>query len=205
MSPSKLKLGGARTRREQALLTLLAVFVVLAFGAVVLARLAGDDEDIDASPRPTRPAVTSPTASPQATASPTAPPVLPPTTIENFEGRDPFQPLVVPPPPPAGSGDGVGSGTGTSGGATGDGGGGGDGGGSGDGSASTRDRVTLHEVFRQNGELMARVGVNDTEYVVGEGDAFADSYRVIDLTADCGTFARGDERFELCTGEDVLK
>jgi len=68
-------------------------------------------------------------------------------------------------------------------------------------------RVALLDVLRRNGRLVAQVRVGDTVYTAGEGDVFADNYRVlsIDETNECGRFIFGDEQFRLCRGEETLK
>ena len=68
-------------------------------------------------------------------------------------------------------------------------------------------RVALLDILRRNGRLVAQVRVGDTVYTAGEGDVFADNYRVlsIDETNECGRFIFGDEQFRLCRGEETLK
>jgi hypothetical protein len=70
------------------------------------------------------------------------------------------------------------------------------------------DRVMLLEVFRdQSDRVVARVRVNDTSYQVGAGDDFDRSYRVVslDIVRRCGSFLFGDERFDMCEGDEVRK
>ena len=83
-------------------------------------------------------------------------------------------------------------------------------GGSSGGSANEprrQQRVALLDVLRRQGRLVAQVRVNDTVYTVGEGEVFADNYRVlsIDEANECGRFIFGDEQFRLCRGEETLK
>lgn len=123
-------------------------------------------------------------ASPTARASPV------PETFDSFEGKDPFKPLVAgpggtPAPSPGGSPS-PGASPGPEGGPSGQ-------------------RVTLLEIFTRDGVRYATVDVNGKSYTVKEGDTFAGNYRVLDLTARCGTFVFGDERFTLCVGQEVLK
>ena len=68
-------------------------------------------------------------------------------------------------------------------------------------------RVALLDVLRRQGRVVAQVRVNDTVYTVGEGEVFAENYRVlsIDETNECGRFIFGDEQFRLCRGEETLK
>ncbi len=68
-------------------------------------------------------------------------------------------------------------------------------------------RVALLDVLRRDGRLVVQVRVGDTVYTAGEGDVFADNYRVlsIDEPNECGRFIFGDEQFRLCRGEETLK
>lgn len=177
--------------REKALLLLLGIVAVLAVAFMLLVNLGGDDEDQ---------ALPTITPTPRPTATETAEPDgVPPITPDGFEGRDPFQPLVV-------VGDGGGNG-------------GVDGNGNGnggptpaptstarpsDGDGETR-TVTLLDIFTQDGELMATVSVDGQEFTVTEGETFADNFRLIELTEECGTFVFGDEQFTLCIGQEVRK
>lgn len=116
---------------------------------------------------------------PAPSASPSPASTLPPVTGEAFEGRDPFEPLVgaSPAPSPGPSG----------------------------GPAGTARRVSLVDVFTQDGARKATVEVDGTEYTVSEGETFASNYRLLTLTNRCGTFVFGDERFTLCIGQEVRK
>lgn len=70
----------------------------------------------------------------------------------------------------------------------------------------TGQRVALLDVFADGGRLAANVRVNDTVYErLHAGDVFATSFRVVSLDGQCGTFLYGDDRFRLCTGDEVLK
>lgn len=77
------------------------------------------------------------------------------------------------------------------------------------GSTSPRrsDRVTLLDVFAEQGRVVANVRVNDTVHKVAVGETFATSYKVLSLSQadDCGRFAFGDDTFRLCRGEQTLK
>lgn len=153
----------------------------------------------------------------------------PSESFEVFSTKNPFTPLINPPSgggtsgarPPA-SGGSTGGTTVTTRGSAGGGttqttirGGGGGAttttpGGSSGGSANEprrEQRVALLDVLRRDGRLVAQVRVNDTVYTVGEGDVFADNYRVlsIDEPNECGRFIFGDEQFRLCRGEETLK
>lgn len=169
--------------RERMVIVALASIIVLALLYVLFLSGGGDNiEGFKGGPTPTA------TPSPRATT--TATPV--PETFEVFEGKDPFRPLIAPTqgggtPAPQPTGD------------------------PGDGSPQPSaeptpgQRVELIEIFLRDGTRFATVEVNGTSYTVKEGDTFADNYRVLDLTAQCGTFVFGDERFTLCVGQEVLK
>jgi hypothetical protein len=125
--------------------------------------------------------------------TPTVGSTTPPETGQAFEGKDPFQPLVVaiapgpsgsPTPQPSGSVTGVNPG------------------GGGTTSATT---VTLLDVRKVGGKLVATVEVDGKDYNVSVGQTFATNFRVISLSSSCGTFVFGDERFSLCIGQQVNK
>lgn len=163
---------------RQRLLLIIGVVVVLFAGIYFLfLRDTGGPEPF-----------TAPTPGPRSTRAPRATPTPSPTgapeVFDGFGGKDPFQPLV---------GDG-GGGTptaqpspGPTGGPTGG------------------QRVELLDIYTQSGTRYATVEVNQQQYTVKAGDTFAGSYRVLSLTASCGTFSFGDERFTLCVGQEVLK
>ena len=65
--------------------------------------------------------------------------------------------------------------------------------------------VTLLEIRDVDGTLRATVQVNGVTYDVGEGDTFAGNFMVVSLDTDCGVFLYGDNAFELCVGETILK
>ena len=123
-------------------------------------------------------------------ATPTASPKAVPQTFEVFEGKDPFQPLIVPSsaPSPQPSGSPTASPTPGP-----------------DGGPNGSQRVSLLDISTRNGTRFATVEVDGKDYDVKKGDTFAGSYRVLDLTASCGTFVFGDERFTLCVGQEVIK
>ena len=186
--------GGGRWQRlqprERALIIIVGLIALLAI-VYLLFLSGGGEEEIEGFPTtPTRPTTTA-----RPTVVPTASPTAVPESFEVFEGKDPFRPLVTAPvgdggtpapgePAPGGT---PGSSGGSSGGAT-------------DGQ-----RVTLVDISGSGGSRTATVEVDSTEYTVQEGDTFAGSYRVKDLTSDCGTFVFGDESFTLCVGQEVLK
>jgi hypothetical protein len=67
-------------------------------------------------------------------------------------------------------------------------------------------RVALVNVYTKNGKTVADVRVNDTVYTaLAPGQTFASNFKVVSLQGQCGTFLFGDERFQLCEGEEVLK
>jgi hypothetical protein len=49
------------------------------------------------------------------------------------------------------------------------------------------------------------VTINGEGYTVTQGETFARSFRVLDITGDCATFLFGDNRFTLCAGEEIRK
>jgi hypothetical protein len=49
------------------------------------------------------------------------------------------------------------------------------------------------------------VTVNGRSYDVAEGETFAQRFRLLDLTGECGTFLFGDSRFVLCEGDEIRK
>jgi hypothetical protein len=173
-------------RREKTLAAVLGGLVLL---AVVFLLLSGGGGAIEGV---TSPPVTRTSPSPSVTSS------TPPLTGQAFEGKDPFQPLVVavpagsggspspggtPAPTPTGSITGVNGGNNSS-------------------SAVT---VTLIDIRKQGGKLVATVDVNGKDYNASEGQTFASDFRVLSLSSSCGTFVFGDERFSLCIGQQVNK
>lgn len=145
------------------------------------------------------------------TTRPAATPPAPSASFETFMGKNPFEPLVA----PAGTGGTTPGGTTatTSGGGT-TGGGttattvAGGGGVSGGAATAPRrsQRVALLNVYTKNGKTVADVRVNDTVYTaLAPGQTFASNFQVVSLQGQCGTFLFGDERFQLCEGQEVLK
>lgn len=170
--------------RERALIILFGIIAILA--VVYLVFLSGGGEEPEAFPTPRGTSTPRTTATP--TVAPTSSPTGPPETIDFFEGKDPFRPLVT-----AGGGIGgtptPGASPGPSGGPTG----------------GDAQRVTLVSISGSGANRIATVIVDGQEYEVSEGETFAGSYRVKSLTADCGTFVFGDEQFTLCEGQEVFK
>jgi hypothetical protein len=166
--------------RERALAIVLSILVVLALLFLLLNGGSGTIPPVSSGP------VVNP--SPSANAVTTAPP----ETGQVFEGKDPFQPVVVavapapsgsPAPAPSGSVTGV----------------------NGGGSTNPAMTVTLLDIRKQGGKLVATVEVNGKDYNVSAGQTFATNFRVISLSSSCGTFVFGDERFSLCIGQQVNK
>jgi hypothetical protein len=178
-------------KRERTLAVVLAGLVILAVLFLLLSGGGGGGIEGVNSPPVVR---TSPT--------PTVATTAPPETGQAFEGKDPFQPLVV--AAPAGSTTGgittgttgstptpapTGSITGVNGG----------------GSVEPAMTVTLVDIRKASGKLVATVDVNGTDYNASVGQTFAQNFRVIELSSSCGTFVFGDERFSLCIGQEVRK
>lgn len=70
------------------------------------------------------------------------------------------------------------------------------------------DRVAMLEIFTgQDGSPQARLRVNDTVHEVREGADFAVSYRLldVDVASRCAQLLFGDDRFQLCEGDETLK
>lgn len=67
--------------------------------------------------------------------------------------------------------------------------------------------VALLDVFDDAEGTKAQVRVGSTAYLVGVGDVFAASYKVVslDLATSCGQFLFGDSSFDLCKGQEILK
>lgn len=173
--------------RERAMIVVLIIVAVIALLFMVL--MGGGDDGTE-TPR----AVPRPTFTPSASPEPTEDD-LPPETSDDLGGRDPFQPLVSAEDVSEPGVTPTSTPTGTIGGRDTD----------GDGAPEEPRRVGLLDVFSEDGERMATVDVDGDQYTVREGETFADSFRLLDLTRDCGTFVFGDERFTLCIGQEVNK
>jgi hypothetical protein len=66
--------------------------------------------------------------------------------------------------------------------------------------------VALLDVVTSDTGRSATVRVGSTIYEQARpGDVFATSFKVVSLTDTCGTFLYGDDRFQLCKGQEVLK
>jgi hypothetical protein len=73
------------------------------------------------------------------------------------------------------------------------------------GGGTTTRKVTLVDVLRRSGVRYAKVEVGSTTYQVREGQAFAGSYKAVDIGTSCAEFLSGSTAFTLCEGEAVLK
>lgn len=164
--------------RQRALLVILGILVLLVVVYLLVVRGGGGPEGVTL-----RAPTTSPR--PRSTASPTPSPSGAPEVFEVFEGKDPFEPLVGAPGPTAPPSPGATPPP--------------------TGGPSTGQRVELLDIFTESGVRFALVEVDSQEYKVKAGDTFAGSFRVLSLTARCGNFVFGDERFTLCIGQEVLK
>lgn len=158
-----------------------------------------------------------PLARPRVTTTTVPRSAAPSGSFEVFNTKNPFTPLIN----PAVTGGGGGGTTGTTvpggtGGTTGGTTAGGTtattvaGGGGASGGAATEprrsQRVALLNVYTKNGKTVADVRVNDTVYTaLAPGQTFASNFQVVSLQGNCGTFLFGDERFQLCEGQEVLK
>jgi hypothetical protein len=167
--------------RERALAIILGIIVVLVILFLLLSGGGGGPTTIT-----TPPVVRRPSPTPSATTT------TPPETSQSFEGKDPFQPLVVvaapgssgtPTPTPTGSITGV----------------------NGGGNTNPATTVTLIDINKQGGKLVATVDVDGKDFTAGVGQTFDENFRVISLSSACGTFVFGDERFSLCIGQEVRK
>jgi hypothetical protein len=176
--PARLRNMGPR---ERALTIILGVIILLAIVFLLLSRGGSEPETFTPTPQHR----TAPSPSTQTT--------TPPETGQAFEGKDPFQPLVVVQAAPSGSQQPAptptGSETGVTGGST----------------TTSAETVTLIDIRKQSGVLMATVDVDGKDYTVKEGDTFAGNFKLISLNSSCGTFVFGDERFSLCVGQEVQK
>jgi len=210
----------ATSRRQRILILAVAGLGLASMAATGLVSLstgrlpgAGQAVQITTAPAPTTlppardgraPTTTSPgAAEPGGPETSGAAPADPPPVVAALTAKDPFRPVVASSPGTtgggAGSSDGVqapattvpgaGSGTATT---------------PGGGSTTTR-KVTLLDVLRRSGTRYAKVKVEAKTYQVKEGQAFAGSYKAVDIGTSCAEFLSGGTAFTLCKGEAVLK
>lgn len=65
--------------------------------------------------------------------------------------------------------------------------------------------VRLVDISTAGDASTASITVNGTGYQVAEGETFAESFRVLDLSGTCATLLFGDSRFTLCAGDEIRK
>lgn len=228
------QMSGRSPRATVAIAVGIVVALLLGWFLAVAPLLAGDDSREPAfaqTPTPTATATEPDDAASPPIGEAEEAEQLPIETYEVFLSRDPFEPIR---PEADNGGDGggttgtttttttTGDGDGTT---TGDGDGDdtttgdGDGGTTGDvgpplgdddddgGDSEQVDgrEVVLIDVFEENGQERVVVEVDGTAYEVGEGDEFAENFRVLSIDPPCATFLHGDDAFTLCEGERVLK
>lgn len=69
-----------------------------------------------------------------------------------------------------------------------------------------RQVVRLNDIFAEAGIRLARMHVGPVTFPnLHEGDAFADSFRVVSLSERCGEFDFAGQPFSLCEGEETIK
>jgi len=66
-------------------------------------------------------------------------------------------------------------------------------------------RVVLLEIREEGGLDKAVVTVDGVTHVVGVGEEFADSFKVVSLSDSSGVFLYGDSAFTLSVGQAILK
>jgi hypothetical protein len=195
----------ADSKISKPFLVVAAVGLVLIVGFLAF-RLLGSDGGGDDAASTASTAATGGSGSPAATTTTTTPaePTTPNGSFDVFTTKNPFQPLVV---------ETSTTGTGTTGETT-------------ETSAAPADEtvtppptvpseqapaastpVSVLEVYQEGTVVKARMQVGANSYVVGVGETFATSYKVIslDVATGCGQFQYGDSTFPLCVGEQVLK
>ena len=212
--------------RSLPLLIVLGVVVVTVVVLSAIMLFGSDDEVLEtASPIPTATAV----AGDDDESDDLVGTSVPITTYEVFLSRDPFE-RVVPEQVQqtstdtggttnGGSGAGDGSGTGDGDGSDGDTNGSGDT----DGNSTTPDDqngpacvgqqelvcdgqvVTLIDVTTEAGEAVAVIQVDTTVYEVRRGQTFASNFQVRAIDGSCVSLLYGDDGFQLCRGDTVLK
>ncbi|MGH2706208.1 MAG: hypothetical protein ACRDJ4_14320 [Actinomycetota bacterium] len=187
---------GPSRRVNPALLVVLAIVAVVAVGVLVFQLFSGGPEETPSVSPPRTTTPTTPAPRTTATASP------PPETFEVFESKDPFRPLVV-----AGGGGGAAAGTttGTTGTATGTTTGTTSVGAAGASAPTGGQRVSVLDVFDDQGTTKVQVKVGGTVYTVTAGQTFASNYKLVSVSGSCATLLRGDDKFTLCEGEEVIK
>lgn len=66
-------------------------------------------------------------------------------------------------------------------------------------------RVALMDVFVRSGKTYAQTKVGSTVHTPPVGATFATTYRLLSASGTCATYQYGDEQFQLCEGQEVLK
>jgi len=66
-------------------------------------------------------------------------------------------------------------------------------------------RVVLLEIRDEGGVDKAVITVDGETYVVGVGETFAESFKVVSLSESSGVFLYGDSAFTLAIGQAILK
>ena len=152
-------------------------------------------------PQPTEPSVT-PTTEPTKQPPGDKPPV---ETFEVFAPRDPFEPLVD---LTEGGGAAADEDTGADGAEDVD----GDGDVDAEDGAPTEPDDGAEKVDGHTVKLVAtlddgtvQIQVDDTVYTVGEGETFAENFKLVSISGDCATVLFGDDQFSICEGEEILK
>ena len=201
-APSGARFGIPPGRQRTLVIAAAGGVVLLVFFLLILPNLFGGGGG-GGGGTPAQP----PLVRPAATTTTTAGGGVPPQSFEEFNTKDPFTPLANP-AAPAGGGTtettvpGAATGGGTTATTT-------AGAGASGGTATQPMRnqsVALLNVYTKNGQTVADVRVNDTVYTaVAPGQTFATNFQLVSLQGQCGTFAFGDEHFQLCKGEEVLK
>lgn len=184
------------------LLIALGVVAVMALlWLFVIGPRMGGGDDVVVAPVPTRASVT-PTPSPLPEND-----ALYPENSDAFSSRDPFAQLVageVEPGAPASPGV-VTPGAGGAGPSASPSPSGSAGGSPRSGSSAEVGGTEIKLIDVYDEATRAVVTVNGRSYDVAEGETFAERFRLLDLTDDCGTFLFGDSRFVLCEGDEIRK
>ncbi len=56
------------------------------------------------------------------------------------------------------------------------------------------------DIFEQGGEQLVQVEIDGETFTVGEGEQFADNFRLVSVQGTCANMLFGDESFTLCEG-----
>lgn len=66
-------------------------------------------------------------------------------------------------------------------------------------------RVKLIDAYKTQGLKRAQIRVDNTVYIVDEGETFAESFRLLSVSGKCASMLFGDDQFTLCEGDEVYK